>query len=72
MRKLAARSKDALVQIEEKLNGIIDVLERVQKESHQTAVYARTQAASSQELTAFVQMIEKVTQELEQLKQPQK
>lgn len=68
VRKLAARSKTAMEQIEQKLNGISIVLKQVMQESEQTAHHARTQAASSQELTSFVQMIEKVTLELESLK----
>ncbi|WP_127585479.1 globin-coupled sensor protein [Paenibacillus koleovorans] len=68
VRKLASRSKDALVQVEDKLHGISAVLKQVTAESEKTAMNARTQAASSQELTSFVQMIEKVTLELESLK----
>jgi heam-based aerotactic trancducer len=68
VRKLAARSREAMEQIEEKLNGISSVLQQVMTESQQTSIHARTQAASSQELTSFVQMIEKVTLELESLK----
>lgn len=68
VRKLASRSKASLEQVEEKLEGISRVLKQVMSESEQTSINARTQAASSQELTAFVQMIEKVTLELEDLK----
>jgi heme-based aerotactic transducer len=68
VRKLASRSKEALEQVEEKLEGISKVLKQVMSESQQTSINARTQAASSQELTAFVQMIETVTLELENLK----
>lgn len=68
VRKLAARSKESMEQIEERLNGISSVLKKVMTESEQTSIHARTQAASSQELTSFVQMIEKVTLELESLK----
>lgn len=67
VRKLAARSKDALVQIHAKLDTILRLLQEVKKESEQTAQQAQSQAASSEELSAFVQMIEKVTAELEQL-----
>lgn len=69
VRKLAARSKDALVQIHSKLDIISRLLKEVKNESEQTSIQAQTQAASSEELSAFVQMIEKVTTELEQLKQ---
>lgn len=69
VRKLAARSKDALVQIHSKLDMISRLLKEVKKESEQTSIQAQTQAASSEELSAFVQMIEKVIAELEQLRQ---
>jgi heme-based aerotactic transducer len=69
VRKLAARSKEALVQIQAKLNVISRLLKEVKNESEQTSNQAQMQAASSEELSAFVQMIEKVTAELEQLKQ---
>lgn len=69
VRKLASRSKDALVQIRSKLDLISRLLKEVKVESEQTSIQAQTQAASSEELSAFVQMIEKVTTELDQLKQ---
>lgn len=68
VRKLASRSKESLEQITEKLRGITRIVNMVQSESATTSSQARTQAASSEELTSFVQMIEKVTSELEQLK----
>ncbi|MEF3303958.1 globin-coupled sensor protein [Paenibacillus sp. GYB003] len=68
VRKLAARSKEALVQIEGKLKGIGAKLERVRTESEQTAAHAKKQASSSAELSSFVGMIERVTAELESLK----
>lgn len=68
VRKLASRSKDALVQIDSKLRTISSMLERVRTESDQTAAHARTQAISSKELSSFVLMIERVTAELENLK----
>ncbi|MEB3101223.1 protoglobin domain-containing protein [Ferviditalea candida] len=68
VRKLASRSREALETIQAKLGSIQKTLEQVQAESEHTSVYARTQAASSQELTSFAQMIEKVTLELENLK----
>ncbi|MED4600933.1 globin-coupled sensor protein [Paenibacillus validus] len=67
VRKLASRSKEALEQIQEKLEVISRLLREVEHESHQTSIQARTQAASSEELSSFVQMIEKVTADLEQL-----
>lgn len=68
VRKLAARSREALVQIDGKLKGIGTKLERVRTESEQTAAHAKTQASSSRELSSFVGMIERVTAELESLK----
>lgn len=68
VRKLASRSQQSLETIQAKLGSIQKTLQQVQAESEQTSVYARTQAASSQELTSFAQMIEKVTLELENLK----
>ncbi|MDF2714280.1 MAG: chemotaxis protein [Paenibacillus sp.] len=68
VRKLANRSKEALIQIEGKLKGIGKKLERVRTESEQTVSHARIQASSSKELSSFVSMIERVTSELESLK----
>lgn len=68
VRKLATRSHEALESIQDKLRTITAALAHVERESEQTAHSARTQAASSQELSSFVQMIEKVTLELETLK----
>ncbi|MGG2198244.1 MULTISPECIES: globin-coupled sensor protein [Paenibacillus] len=67
IRKLAAKSKEALVQIHAKLDIILRLLQEVKLESEQTTHQAQTQAASSEELSSFVQMIEKVTAELDQL-----
>ncbi|MEW9700728.1 protoglobin domain-containing protein [Paenibacillus sp. SI8] len=68
VRKLASHSREALDQIQSKLKLISQKLEVVKKGAHETTQYARTQAASAEELTSFVQMIEHVTVELEQLK----
>ncbi|OCT16571.1 chemotaxis protein [Paenibacillus pectinilyticus] len=68
VRKLATNSREALDQIQSKLKLISQKLELVRKGSEETTHYARTQAASAQELTSFVQMIEKVTADLERLK----
>lgn len=68
VRKLASHSREALDKIQSKLKLISEKLEQVKKGSEETTQYARTQAASAEELTAFVQMIEAVTAELEQLK----
>lgn len=68
VRKLATNSREALNTIQQKLKLITQKLELVQKGSEATTHYARTQAASAQELTSFVQMIENVTAQLEKLK----
>ena len=67
IRKLAAHSKDSLKIINEKLKEIAIVLSEVMQDSELTSRYAREQAASSQELTSFVSMIELVTSELENM-----
>ncbi|WP_409341828.1 protoglobin domain-containing protein [Paenibacillus sp. MBLB4367] len=68
VRKLATHSKSALDKINAKITTISSLLHNLRKESEQTTVYAQQQAASSQELSSFVQMIENVTSDLEQLK----
>ncbi|WEK53365.1 MAG: globin-coupled sensor protein [Candidatus Cohnella colombiensis] len=67
IRKLAAHSKDSLTQIKVKLAEITKVLHEVMSDSENTVKLARQQAASSQELTAFVNMIETVTEDLERI-----
>lgn len=69
IRKLAANSKQSLGLIQEKLGSIYTALNLVQRGSDQTVILAEGQAASSQELSAFVQMIESVALELEALQQ---
>ncbi|MNI04558.1 Heme-based aerotactic transducer HemAT [compost metagenome] len=68
VRKLAANSKTALDKIQDTLESISQKLTEVRKESDQTSQYAQAQAASAEELTAFVHMIEQVTAALRQLK----
>jgi heme-based aerotactic transducer len=68
IRKLAEHSKHSLETIKVKLNEISIVLNEVMQDSEQTSRYAREQAASSQELTAFVNMIEAVMNELENIR----
>ncbi len=68
IRKLASHSKDSLKKIKFTLNEISTVLQEVMKDSQRTTLLAREQAASSQELTAFVNMIESVTEQLENIK----
>lgn len=67
IRKLATHSKQALVTIQGKLKEIQSTLSEVKQGSEETVRYSREQAASSQELTSFVQMIENVTSELDGL-----
>ncbi|BBH21585.1 methyl-accepting chemotaxis protein [Paenibacillus baekrokdamisoli] len=68
VRKLAASSKTAMGTIEERLEEIERKVSNVSKESEQTAVQAREQAARSEELAAFVLTIEKVADDLKKLK----
>jgi len=68
IRKLASKSKDALEKIQDNLSHVSGLLANVQKESEQMAINSRDQAAHSQELAAFVEMIERVTSDLENLR----
>ncbi|MNV62639.1 putative sensory transducer protein YfmS [compost metagenome] len=68
VRKLARRSKDSIGMIDEKLNNINSTLSKVKKESEHNSMYSRDQVKGSQELASFVNLIEKVTVELENLK----
>lgn len=68
VRKLATHSKKAMEEIQNKVSGIIRKLGLVEQESEKTSVNARNQAASSQELAAFVKMMEKLADDLEALK----
>lgn len=68
VRKLASHSQTALEKISMSLESISQILQHLSTESEKTALYAKQQAASSQELSSFVQMIESVTLELENLK----
>ncbi|QHW32387.1 chemotaxis protein [Paenibacillus rhizovicinus] len=68
IRKLAAHSKESLVTVREKLQEITGVIGEVMQDAERTSTLARDQAASSQELTSFVQMIETITQELEHIR----
>jgi len=67
IRKLASHSKESLDEVKSRLNEISSVLYEVMKDSETTFKLAQHQAASSQELTDFVTMIETVTAELENL-----
>ena len=67
IRKLASQSRDALSQVDAKLKSISSVLAQVKGKSMQTSTYAQEQAAGAQELSAFVETIERLTCELEAL-----
>ncbi|MFC5404532.1 protoglobin domain-containing protein [Cohnella soli] len=64
IRKLATHSKQSLVTIQTKLKEIRSSLEEVKQGSEETVRYSRQQAASSQELSSFVHMIDTVAAEL--------
>lgn len=68
IRKLASHSKQSLVTVRAKLQEITGVIGEVMQDADKTSSLARDQAASSQELTSFVQMIETITLELEQIR----
>jgi heme-based aerotactic transducer len=67
IRKLATHSKDSVDLIKKTLGDISGMLAEVSQDSELTSSLAREQAASAQELTAFVNMIESVTTELENI-----
>ncbi|BBI35767.1 globin-coupled sensor protein [Cohnella abietis] len=67
IRKLASHSKVSLVTIQKLLKEIQLTLSEVKQGSEETVRFSREQAASSQELTSFVQMIDNVTSELDGL-----
>jgi len=64
IRKLATSSKQSLVTIQGKLKEIRSALDEVKHGSEETVRFSREQAASSQELSSFVQMIDTVTSDL--------
>ncbi len=67
IRKLAASSRNALEGIGTKLEQINKRLSAVRGESVQTQTEARNQAERSQELASFVQMVDKVTKDLQSM-----
>lgn len=67
IRKLATHSKESLVTVRQKLQEITSVIGEVMRDAERTSTLARDQAASSQELTSFVNMIETITLELERI-----
>jgi len=69
VRKLAASSRQALEDIQSRLDRIVRKVADVRQESESTSRQARLQAARSQELASFVTMIDKVSRDLEQLKE---
>lgn len=69
VRKLAQSSKQTLLQIQGLVEDIKSKLDHIQQESEKTATSARQQAMNSGELSMFVQMIEKVAEDLSRLQQ---
>ncbi|WP_019638384.1 globin-coupled sensor protein [Paenibacillus fonticola] len=67
VRKLAQSSKQTLLQIQNLVEGIKSKLSHIQRESVEMATSAQQQAMNSGELSMFVQMIEKVADDLSQL-----
>ncbi|MUT64379.1 globin-coupled sensor protein [Paenibacillus sp. NEAU-GSW1] len=67
VRKLAGSSRSAMETIGRNMQEIEKKVTAVQKESEQTSDEARNQAARSQELAVFVQMVEQVAKDLRQL-----
>lgn len=67
IRKLAAHSKESLESIKKTLADISELLTDVKADSETAVSLARSQAASSQELTAFAGVLEQVTAELENM-----
>jgi heme-based aerotactic transducer len=67
IRKLATNSKQSLVTIQSKLKEIRSALDDVKHGSEETVRFSREQAASSQELSSFVHMIDTVAAELNEL-----
>ncbi|MFD2615457.1 protoglobin domain-containing protein [Paenibacillus gansuensis] len=71
IRKLANHSKNSLEIIQEKLAGITEVLNEVMSGSQETVRISQDQAASSEELSSFVQMIESLTSDLQKMNDTQ-
>lgn len=67
IRKLASHSNESLKEVQTKLKDISYVLQDVMRDSEQTSRLAKEQASSSQELKTFIDMIESVTHELNDL-----
>lgn len=67
VRKLAQSSKQTLLHIQGLVEGIKSKLDHIQQESEGMAISAKQQAMNSGELSMFVQMIEKVADDLTRL-----
>jgi len=67
IRKLATSSKQSLMTIQRKLKEIREALDEVKHGSEETVRFSREQAASSEELSSFVQMIDTVAADLNEL-----
>lgn len=72
IRKLSAHSHQSLDKIKEKLTQITKVLSEVRNGSEQTAVYAKNQVASSEQLASFVTMLEQMVADLESMQMEMK
>ncbi|MBB3108351.1 heme-based aerotactic transducer [Paenibacillus phyllosphaerae] len=70
IRKAAASSQQAMEAIQSRLKEIEKKVVLVRKDSDQTTIQAREQAARSEELISFVSAIEKVTEDLKRLNTP--
>lgn len=67
IRKLADSSKSSSKTIQTKLKEIAALLSEVKESTNETVNIAKEQASSSQELAAFVQVIESITEDLGKL-----
>ncbi|MBW7458832.1 chemotaxis protein, partial [Paenibacillus sepulcri] len=68
VRKLAGSSREAMESIQDRLEEIGRKMVYVRQESEQTTLQAKAQAESSEELSTFIQTIEKVVEDLKSLK----
>ncbi len=71
VRKLAASSKQAMKDTTKKIIEIEKKLKLVREKSEKTSEASKDQAARSQELASFVEMVEKVAQDLQHLNEQQ-
>jgi heme-based aerotactic transducer len=69
VRKLAASSKESLEAVHDKLDRIRQSIRTAVEISERSAEYASRQSQIAEELSAYVQMIERVAAELESLKE---